>query len=241
LRQRAFTWIELIVILLVLLVVCTLATPVFLHAREAAGRSRCLSNLRSISSAIGAYAAANSNMLPLSLPSDRTRWYPHHEPAVPVISDLDRTFWANAIEVDAETLSCPAIDGFPFNYNGYLHAVPLGRIARPNATIAVWEASGKHGNSQALPRLDCTTTARPCGYFEGTPTIADAPEGSVWTHGRGANFLLLDGHAKWRRLGEDAGVPTDKAIDPFHIYDRAGRVDKFWLDDDGKAVLFRLD
>jgi prepilin-type processing-associated H-X9-DG protein len=241
LRKRGFTWIELIVILIVLLLVGALATPVFLHAREAAGRSRCLSNLRSISAALQVYVASNSNTLPLGMPADETQWYPHREPTIPAVSDIDRVFWANAIEIEADSLSCPAVEGFPFNYNGYLQAVSLSRIKRLNETITVWEGSGKAGSRQSLPRIDCTTTNDPCGYFESSPTIAEVPAGSVWTHGRGANFLLLDGHATWRRLGQNAGVPTDKEIDPFRLYDSAGRVDGFWLDDDGKAVFFRLD
>ncbi len=228
-------------ILVVLLVVGALATPVFLHAREAAGRSRCLSNMRSISTSLQAYAANNSATLPLSMPADAARWYPRREPTVPAVTDVDRAFWANSIEIDAASLSCPAILGFPFNYNGYLHAVSLRTLARPDETIAVWEGSGKRGNPRSLPGLDCSTTDAPCGYFEGTPTITEIPEGSVWTHGRGANFLLLDGHAEWRRLGQTAGVPTNSATDPFHVYDRSGRVDKFWLDDKGQAMLFKLD
>jgi hypothetical protein len=49
----------------------------------------------------------------------------------------------------------------------------------------------------------------------------------------------LDGHASWRRLGEEAGVPTDSNVDPFHRYDRYGQVDKLWLDDDDRAPLFK--
>lgn len=241
LRSRAFTWAELLVILIVLLLVSVLAAPVFLHAREAAGRSRCLSNLRSLSTAIQAYAASNSATLPLSMPSDSVKWYPNREPAVQQATQIDSTFWANAIDIETATLECPAIEGFPFNYNGYLHGVSTRQIVRPSEVIAVWEGSGKAGTARSLPLLDCSTTETPCGYFEGTPTITTSPKGTVWTHGRGANFLFLDGHAKWRRLGQTAEIPTNNNYDPFHIYDNAGNVDKLWVDEKGHAILFKPD
>jgi len=188
-----------------------------------------------------AYVDSNSATLPLAMPGDATQWYPNREPTIPATTEIDRVFWANAIGADADTLACPAISGFPFNYNGYLHAVRQRRIARPGNVIALWEGSGKAGDGRSLPRLNCGPTNQPCGYFDGTPTSAVTLTESVWTHGRGANFLLLDGHAKWRRLGEHTGVPTNSAADPFHVYDHAGRVDKFWLNDRDQAILFLLD
>jgi prepilin-type processing-associated H-X9-DG protein len=238
--RRGFTWVELLVILLVIVAAIALAMPVFLHVREASFRARCLSHLRSLSKSIEVYSAANSGTFPLSMPADTNGYYPDREATVPANADVDRVFWANAVEVN-ESLTCPILSApLAYAYNGYLHALDLSSLTRPKQAILLWEGFGKRPKNVSSPRLDCGTMLEPCVFTNlQLDTIAEVPSTSAWTHGRGANFLFVDGHASWRRLGERAGVPTNPKSDPFHEYDRAGRVDRFWLDDDGRAPLFR--
>jgi prepilin-type processing-associated H-X9-DG protein len=239
--KRGFTWVELLVILLVLLVVGALATPVFLHVREASWRAQCLSHLRNLAEATSVYAAANNHRLPLSMPADETGYYPTVEAQVPATSLRDSVYWANAMMVDIESFRCSVVDGgITYSYNGYLHSYDISDISDNSTTILFWEGLGESSRNFAIPRLDCTDPFLPCNYDDvSLDTLGAPPEGSVWTHGRGANFLFLDGHAAWRRLGEKAGVPTDPNVDPFHQYDRSGRADKLWLDESGRAPLFK--
>ena len=234
--RRAFTWVELLVILTVIFLAVLLAMPVFLHVREATARARCLSHLRSLSDAMSLYADANSATMPLSMPVRTGRWQPNAEATAE-----DSIYWANSINADRDDFACPILDNpSAFAYNGYLHALPTSKTKNPKSTITIWEGFGKNPRNVSLPRLDCGEVAMPCGYdVENIRTIAEAPEGPAWTHGRGANFLFLDGHASWRRLGERDGTPTDPKVDPFHKYARSGHVDRFWLDDAGRAPLFK--
>ena len=239
--RRAFTWVELLVILLVLLVAVLLAMPVFLHVREASWRARCLSHLRTLSTALDAYATDHSGTLPLSMPADDERWYPNREATVPAESAPDSIYWANALSLDFEVLSCPIVSvPVAYAYNGYLHGYRSKDIRDTGEVIAFWEGFGKHPRNVASPRLDCGDVLQPCHYKQtNLATIAEPPTRSAWTHGRGANFLFLDGHAAWRRLGETVASPTDPKQDPFHTYDASGGVDKFWIDNDGRAPLFK--
>lgn len=230
---------EFLVILAVVLFVSLLAAPVFLHVQEAARRARCLSNLRHIGEALQLYAGANSDRYPFSMVASSSRWLPT-KPAA--ISHGDFGFWANSIDVDIERVRCQTIDApLAYAYNGYMHALPKSKVLNPKTLIAVWGGLGQRPTAISSPQLDCGSLAEPCGYFDGVESIAIAPTTSVWTHGRGANFLFLDGHAAWRRLGRRSGIDTDKQSDPFRTYDQAGRVDGFWLREDGKTELFRPD
>jgi len=214
--------------------------PVFLHVREASYRARCLSQLRSLSTTLSVYEENNSRRFPLSMPADAKRWYPNREATVPAESKLDSVYWANAIGIDLEELSCPIVDDTStYAYNGYLHAFSVDDVRDKGVTIGFWEGFGKNPRNVSLPRLDCGEIDTPCHFGQQTSTLTDTPAHDVWVHGRGANFLFLDGHAAWRRLGETSGAPTNPAIDPFHEYDRSGRVDRFWLDDSGRAPLFK--
>ncbi|MEO7454389.1 MAG: hypothetical protein ABIV13_06470 [Fimbriimonadales bacterium] len=237
--RRGFTWIELLVILLVLLVAGLLAIPVFLHVREASWRARCLSQLRSLSGSLAVYASANDGRLPIAMPADELGYYPKTEAQVPAMTKRDSVYWANAMEVEVESLICPVVDGgIAYAYNGYLQTIVLSEIADKKTTISFWEGFGKSAKNVALPRLECVEV--PCEFEdESLSTLAEPPIGSAWTHGRGANFLFMDGHAAWRRLGEEAEVPTDPKFDPFHRYNRFGEVDKLWLAEDGRAPLFK--
>lgn len=228
-------------ILVVIAVAVLLAMPVFLHAREASLRARCLSHLRSLSDAMAVYVTNNSDRYPLSMPADNRRWYPNREAVIPAESHLDRAFWANALNIDPENLACPILAApLAYAYNGYLHALPKSAAANPKMLVLLWEGFGKDPRNVSSPRLDCGDVQDPCSVtVESVSTIAEPPPRSTWMHGRGANFLFLDGHAAWRRLGDGAGKPTDPSVDPFHEYDRSGRVNRFWLDKDGKAPLFK--
>lgn len=236
--RRGFTLTELVVITLVVLLACALATPVFLHVREAARRARCLSNLRHIGTALDAYVARYDNTYPLSMMAKGGVWQPTAAASVPAVRGEDMGFWANAIEVDTERLACEVANApIGYAYNGYCHALNRDEVGNTSRLITVWEGFGNDGLGLPSPALDCGLVADPCGFAAGSSVIGKAPEGSVWTHGRGANFLFADGHAAWRRLGDRAGRPTDPQLDPFKVYDRSGRPDEFWIIDD-QAVFF---
>lgn len=62
--RRAFTLVELAVVLSVTGLLAALAFPVFRHSLDKAAATRCLSNLRQIGVALNAYAADHEQQLP---------------------------------------------------------------------------------------------------------------------------------------------------------------------------------
>ncbi|HET6643970.1 MAG TPA: hypothetical protein VFG65_00560 [Fimbriimonadales bacterium] len=230
-RRRALTIAEVLVVLLVIAIAAAVVAPVWAHVKDAARRAACLSKLRKLGVGMAIYIEESDKKLPLS-----AGWVA----AVSAGSDF-------AIMHCPSSLPAGIASGVDvsYTYNGYLNGYPITQIPSLASTVAVWEGMGKavsRGNP-ANPRLICPDPASPCVFQpQGGPKSAfDIPKGTMWVHGRGANFLLGDGHAQWRRLGPKEGKPTNPRIDPFMVYDRKGVALEAWTDDGtgtGKALLF---
>ncbi len=68
--RRAFTLVELLVVIGIIAVLISILLPSLSKAREAAKRVACASNLRSIGQAIAIYATENKSQIPLGTNSD---------------------------------------------------------------------------------------------------------------------------------------------------------------------------
>ncbi|HTL29354.1 MAG TPA: type II secretion system protein [Tepidisphaeraceae bacterium] len=64
-RKRGFTLVELLVVIAIIAVLISLLLPTLSKAREAANRTKCLSNLHSISQLLVMYAGLNHDQVPL--------------------------------------------------------------------------------------------------------------------------------------------------------------------------------
>jgi prepilin-type N-terminal cleavage/methylation domain-containing protein/prepilin-type processing-associated H-X9-DG protein len=135
-----------------------------------------------------------------------------------------------------------------YTYNGLLHAYSQAQIARVSNLPLAWEGRGKAsvvGFALTNPALMCNQDPNnpatpPCRYFSCTygnpgnayPTGAMfVLDGPMWIHSNGANFVMADGHAKWRRLGAQlAPQHTDWRTDPYTGYDSNGYPGYYWWD-----------
>ncbi len=136
-----------------------------------------------------------------------------------------------------------------YTYNGLLTSYPLAGVAAPSALIAASPMMGKtrlDGFTLQDPAIICNDPTQPCVYQPRANGQCASGNGakSVWfvlsgktlpnpgpEHTGGSNYLMDDGHAKWRRIGA-AVTPnrTDFHTDPWTNYDAAGYPHAAWWD-----------
>jgi prepilin-type N-terminal cleavage/methylation domain-containing protein len=131
-----------------------------------------------------------------------------------------------------------------YTYNGLLHCYTLAGIASPSSLDLLWEGGGKiqlAGQTGASPVLFCPdpnsacvyqpVTANGCASGNGgqSTILINAKSntytyGTIWVHTGGQNWVLTDGHAKWRRLGASIqpSLSGMSSTDPFPYYDANG-------------------
>src|SRR5688500_15428049 len=64
-RQRAFTLVELLVVIGIIAILIGILLPTLSRARESANKTACLSNMRELGNAFRLYAAGNKDAIPI--------------------------------------------------------------------------------------------------------------------------------------------------------------------------------
>lgn len=113
--RRAFTLIELIVVVAILAILAALLFPVFARAKSAAKQTQCLSNLRQIGASIKLYTADSDEVFPHALdPIDKAQpgiWDEHPDfqariPYMPYLHDVLQPYLKSK-----EVFHCPSDQG----------------------------------------------------------------------------------------------------------------------------------
>jgi type II secretory pathway pseudopilin PulG len=125
--RRAFSLLELLVVIGIIIALAGLLLPVFSHVREEAKRVQCVSNLRQLTTAWLAYAGDNQRHLCSSAPGPFNNWIG------PLVYDVDRiergVLWPYL--KDERVYRCPSDESSPaanrssYSCNGLL-AGPVG-------------------------------------------------------------------------------------------------------------------
>jgi prepilin-type N-terminal cleavage/methylation domain-containing protein/prepilin-type processing-associated H-X9-DG protein len=222
--RRAFTLIELLIVIAIIAVLAAVLFPVFAQAREKARQAACLSNLRQIGLAFAQYTTDYDSLLPdrrdlkTALPGGYRPWttWPPSDP---------RGGWTavvlNPYVKSSGIWSCPSVAGSTMgeaiqvrqeaDSSGTSVNYWLWRFDRPDDPKPLDELWGKTEN-EAVADLRAANNPQagiPDGpadvelvvdpYFPKTIPTAPANLKGKAVHQGGRNRLFLDGHAKYLR------------------------------------------
>ena len=204
-RRSGFTLVEVLVVIAVIVILAAVLFPVFAQARDAARRTRCLSNLRQLAQAHQAYVQDYDDTLPTWFESGG----PHGFWFWP---EYLRPYYRDARLLDERCSSAKerAATGWLADYA----MVSWGPHGKGTAQSPYWRWPGAPARNPVTQRLEGMSLAevrRPAG----TVQFVDGATGGVGSaveihHGNGLlNAAFLDGHAQtvppaeWDRVSRD--------------------------------------
>jgi prepilin-type N-terminal cleavage/methylation domain-containing protein/prepilin-type processing-associated H-X9-DG protein len=184
--RRAFTLVEMLVVLAVLAVLVVLLFPALSSAIESSRRSKCLGNLKQIGAAVFAFAADNNGELPSkSSPIWTSQIWPYACPG----KEAPKTMPSNKL---------------PPEFIGTIFCCPSA--AKDDPRVRDYAFNYRIGDGDVDTRDRIVTLSRASQHA----LVADATASSSLNvsnlkarHGEKCNVLYADGHAQTTEVTED--------------------------------------
>ena len=203
-RKRAFTLMELLVVISIIALLASILFPVFARARENARRSSCSSNLKQIGLGILQYSQDYDEKLPVHPVSTGTV-------AGNVLNYSTTSYnWIYEIQPYVKSwqlFRCPSMPNFAggggFNPSGnnassyFVNGVVVNRALAviPAPAEIIWCHESDFTYAAAIPRPVFDSDGG-FGFKDKYITWMSSVYDNI--HFSGANFLFCDGHVKWR-------------------------------------------
>jgi prepilin-type N-terminal cleavage/methylation domain-containing protein/prepilin-type processing-associated H-X9-DG protein len=207
-RGQGFTLIELLVVIAIIAILAAILFPVFAQAREKARQNSCLSNMKQMALAVHMYAQDYDEVM--TPYNDQVFDFANPDPATRKKADgpwRTNYLWALIPYLKNQTIqTCPSAtvqetgqDTTPqsrttFLGNGTIMGQSLAAVSKPSEMVYLQEY--RRLTRVAWLRPQCGTNNKCslwCWYGE-----KDTP-GYANVHMQGANFVYVDGHAKYKR------------------------------------------
>jgi len=192
-RLRAFTLIELLIVISVIAVLIAMISPMLRHAREVARLTRCANNLRQIHFAMVDYAEDYRDRLPDAVTLNSGRTHPRHL----------HTLLADHQSGDQDIFQCPSDQGYYAWFLSNVYTVWFGcsyQNRGEDKNFNHWLAQGRvSGKYHAFG-------GQAADYYPAPSRLGIVRDGCGWHYlgyhgGRGgssrAQYLFLDGHVEW--------------------------------------------
>ena len=219
-RRRAFTLIELLIVISIIAILAAILFPVFARARENARRTSCLSNLKQISLAFIQYSQDYDERTPLtSYPATNISWttgaaaYMKSTQIFRCPSDSSTIWNAPASPPIHNYYSTSyAMNAYMAGSNKYAH---LATIQSPSRVVVLADSNGLlrdhfHPFNWVIDAEYAAYAAAqvpPVSYTPPASWTLDATDGQPGEfprtrHLEGFNVTYCDGHVKWTKWSQ---------------------------------------
>jgi prepilin-type N-terminal cleavage/methylation domain-containing protein/prepilin-type processing-associated H-X9-DG protein len=196
-KRRAFTLIEILVVIAIIALLAAIIFPVFSRARESARAISCLSNLKQIGMGLAMYSEDYAGRYPIA--GGEISWDA-------VDSSTGNGPWMQQMQSylkNRQVFHCPSDGDSEYSYflgsrAAYVAVTPPAfaatdtrRIEYPTAFVVSGDTFSRNGSFEVTD-ADKDDYSQNCvgGEVNGTPSIE-------WQrHNGGQNILFADGHAK---------------------------------------------
>jgi prepilin-type N-terminal cleavage/methylation domain-containing protein/prepilin-type processing-associated H-X9-DG protein len=212
---RAFTLIEILVVIAIIAVLAAILFPVFARARENARRASCMSNLKQIGLGFQMYTQDYDEKFPVLNTSATAPAVWYWQAVQPYVKS--KQIWADPSasggtsastgDTSAQFGSWKTIDPVWYTYNGNVAGKALASIDTVSDVFISWDTvfspwstyctADAHNLDNNLPLS--TTNEDRCRTTDGTADTA--------RHLGGNNYAYVDGHVKW--LAHASVLTTD--------------------------------
>jgi prepilin-type N-terminal cleavage/methylation domain-containing protein/prepilin-type processing-associated H-X9-DG protein len=183
--KRGFTLIELLVVIAIIAILAAILFPVFTTAKEHANATRCMNNLKQLSSGMFMYCDANNGRMPATLPAN----IPTHYTWCGFAGGYHTPMWGVArgplykYVNNIDTFRCPTSyakdhKDCTYSMNQDLNLKILSTVvgARASKIMMLLEEENNNDGNCAWDTTDPPTTV----------------------HYKGANLAYCDGHAMYK-------------------------------------------
>src|SRR5258706_1158721 len=222
--RRAFTLVELLVVIGIIALLIALLLPVLSRARESARRSACLSNQRQLAQALFLYAHQFHDRIPIGQVSDEYQWnytlnFANGSKAF--VTHLGLLRDAGLLETP-KAFYCPSESDPQWQFETDQNPWPFVTVPSPAAhhtrigygTRPGWSWGSDGSWPSSMARLSQMKSAAIAADLLIGPTYVRA------RHGNGVNVCYADGSAHWVNLTDFRNDALDKIlyddVDPEH-------------------------
>jgi len=224
--RKGFTLIELLVVIAIIAILAAILFPVFAQAREKARQTSCLSNMKQIGTAMMMYAQDYDETYPgddtapvvgdgrwgtyywmfLTIPYIKNNPVAFSKPKGGIFSCPSDTGQAQELAGDRTIRVWPqpaqswGLERDPARGNNlwYWNSYVINELVTDTAPMmAAWEAPAT--SFMLLEGNDSEIEGDELRELHGVPKQYGGP--GTNGHSLGLNFVYLDGHTKWSRLG----------------------------------------